>query len=188
MSDTIKAIDPIPLLPSVLGDFVKDISYRLQCAPDAAIVAALCETGAMLGKAIHIQMKHNDPSWKERPALWGAFIGHPASMKTPSSREALSPIMNVQQEYHFEYQQQLGQEGRNSTPRLKTCLLHEDTGESLYKVMSPRFNEDSKGALFFRDELSGWYYGIDKYRPGKGDDRQLWLQCHSGGPHLFLQI
>src|ERR1700730_10902840 len=80
-NQAIVTVDPLELLPSILADFVRDAVYRMQSPVDAAIVAGLCSAATMLGKDIRIQVKRNDPSWKERAALWSVIVGDPSTIK-----------------------------------------------------------------------------------------------------------
>jgi hypothetical protein len=66
-------------------------------------------------------------------------------------------------------------------PLDETVLIHDVTGEAVLLAMSPDFNGgDARGVLLHRDELSGWFLAMNKYR--SGDYRQLYLQAWSGGP------
>jgi hypothetical protein len=40
--------------------------------------------------------------------------------------------------------------------------------------------DNPRGLMLFRDELSGWFRSFNQYRPGP--DEQFYLKCHAGGP------
>lgn len=183
---------PIDLLPAPLRDFVRDTAYRMQAPADLVAIPALCSAGTMLGQDVRVQPKRNDTSWTERPALWGVGIALPSTGKSPAASAALKPIERLQAELHEEYlkvvQETLTEnlrrpkEEAQAAPPVETVLLHDATGEALYRVMSPEHNGNARGALLYRDELAGFFKALDKYRPAGGDDRQFFLQAWSGGP------
>ena len=45
---------------------------------------------------------------------------------------------------------------------------------------------ESRGLTMVRDELSGWVNNMSRY--SKGDDRQFFLECHSGGAYAVDRI
>ena len=45
---------------------------------------------------------------------------------------------------------------------------------------------ESRGLTMVRDELSGWVNNMSRY--SKGDDRQFYLECHSGGAYAVDRI
>ncbi|MBA6257447.1 MULTISPECIES: YfjI family protein [unclassified Colwellia] len=94
------------LLPLELKSFVRDTAERHQSPPDFLAVAALGALAAVLGNKVHICPKQHD-NWKVTPNLWALIIGPPSAMKTPSIKEAVKPLTNIEkgyQELHAEEQ------------------------------------------------------------------------------------
>lgn len=94
------------LLPLELRAFVRDTSQRHQSPPDFLAVAALGALAATLGNKVHICPKQHD-NWKVVPNLWVLLIGLPSAMKTPSIKEAIKPLTEIEkgyQEIHAEEQ------------------------------------------------------------------------------------
>ncbi|WP_197469002.1 YfjI family protein [Oleiphilus sp. HI0125] len=85
-------------LPPVLKRFVEDGAMRMQAPVDFIVVAALCSVGAAIGTSIRVQPKAMDTRYQIVPTLWGAIIGDPSSMKSPSISFALNPIQSLEGE------------------------------------------------------------------------------------------
>jgi hypothetical protein len=45
-------------------------------------------------------------------------------------------------------------------------------------------SENHKGMLLYRDELSGWVGGLERYGGGEGSDRAFYLQAYGGRPYV----
>lgn len=96
------------LVPELLKDFVFDTSHSMQAPADFIVVPLLISIGSIIGTACVLRPKQYD-NWEVVPNLWGACIGSPAMMKTPTIKEALKFIDGLQ----FEYGKQFDKE-RNS--------------------------------------------------------------------------
>jgi hypothetical protein len=84
-------------MPSALAPWVDDIATRLQCPPDYVAVAAITALGSTIGRRLGIKPQIKT-DWVEIPNLWGAFIGRPGMLKSPTMNEALRPL------YHLEHE------------------------------------------------------------------------------------
>ncbi len=83
-----KALLPVepfnPLqLPMPFMDYIYDVSERQQAPIDFIAVSALCGLAAVIGNGVRIAPKQHD-DWTIVPNLWGALIGQPSTMKTPT--------------------------------------------------------------------------------------------------------
>src|SRR5262249_54287166 len=62
-------------------------------------------------------------------------------------------------------------------PVLQRLTVNDATAESLVPIL----NENPRGVLLVRDEMSGWVQSMNQYREGgKGADQQFWLSVWSG--------
>lgn len=102
--------DPLPsvmpfnpeMLPEALRGFVMDVSNRQQSPPDFVAVTALCALSAVLGRKVLMRPKQND-DWTVTPNLWGAIIGRPSAMKSPSMKAALTPLYKLEEKFSGQY-------------------------------------------------------------------------------------
>lgn len=85
------------MLPSDLGDYILDIARRQQAPADFAAVATLCGVAAIVGNRVRIAPKQND-DWVVVPNLWGAIIGRPSAMKSPTMKSGLAMVFKLEAE------------------------------------------------------------------------------------------
>lgn len=79
------------MLPESIREYVFDIANRQQSLPDFVAVAAIVGLSGLLGRKVLIRPKQLD-DWSVTPNQWGAIIGRPSAMKSPSMKEALKPL------------------------------------------------------------------------------------------------
>ncbi len=92
-------------VPLTLSRYIYDIADRQQAPLDFIAVSALCGFAALIGNGVHIAPKQYD-DWKIVPNLWGALIGQPSTMKTPTMQAALAPITRLQKQWYKEWLKQ----------------------------------------------------------------------------------
>lgn len=110
--------DPLPkvmpfnpeMLPEALISFVMDVSNRQQSPPDFVAVTALCALSTVLGRKVLMRPKQND-DWTVTPNLWGAIIGPPSAMKSPSMKAALKPLYKLEDQFARQYDAEKKQHG-----------------------------------------------------------------------------
>ncbi len=184
---------PLDFLPEPFRTFVSDIAERTQAPPEFAAIPLIVGTGAVIGNAAVLQPKERDTAWRESPALWGCVIAPSGSCKTPPATQALKPVVSLQQELLRQweedteaYETELRKWEKGSKdgeppekPLRPTVILNEATQEGLALAMQ----ENPRGIFLYRDEIAGLFNSFDKYRAGKGDDRQFFLEAYSGGTY-----
>ncbi len=92
------------MLPEAIRDYVFDVAERQQSLPDFVAVTAIVGLSGLLGRKASICPKQLD-SWCVVPNQWGAIIGRPSAMKSPSMREALRPLWEFEKQAAQEYQE-----------------------------------------------------------------------------------
>lgn len=124
--------DVLPLqdemLPKAIRDYVLDIADRQQSLPDFVAVAAIVGLSSLLGRKASICPKQFD-SWEVTPNLWGALIGRPSTMKSPSMKEALKPLW----EFDVKAAQQFKTEIQNYEAEFELLKLEKNTSKYLAK-------------------------------------------------------
>jgi len=85
------------MLPEAIRAYVMDVADRQQSPPDFVAVASICGLSAVLGRKVLIRPKQHD-DWTVTPNQWGAIIGRPSAMKSPSMKEALRPLDKIQRD------------------------------------------------------------------------------------------
>jgi hypothetical protein len=124
------------------------------------------------------------------------IVGGPASKKTPAMNLALRPIRERQMALKTEYERQKEEYKAElahyiealkedpsarepEKPKLSRIYADDTTVERLADIL----NENCRGLLIIKDELSGWLGAMNQYKQGgKGADRQFWLSVHTNQP------
>lgn len=96
------------LVPEILRDYIKDVSIRMQCPPDFVAVAAVVGLAGVAGAKFRVFPKQLDSSFSIVPNLWGALVGAPSSMKSPTLSEGLRPLSSLQAEARKVFEEQRG--------------------------------------------------------------------------------
>src|SRR5262249_29116825 len=72
------------LLPDSIRPWIRDIADRMQVPIDYPAAAFVVIFGGAIGRRAVIQPKARDTAWIEVPNLWGALIGEPGVLKSPT--------------------------------------------------------------------------------------------------------
>lgn len=155
-------------LPASLYNFAKSNAYRLDNAPIEYIaVALIVSLSSLLGCGVRIKPKRNDTGWLEPSNTWGLVVGKPSMMKTPSLKAGMSPIKSLQ---------------NCADDDLFSFIVNDAT----YEAACIKAQENPKGILMFRDELSGWLNNLDK--PDRVQERAFYLEGFSVGSYEQIRI
>jgi putative DNA primase/helicase len=96
---------PLELLPDAFRPWVADAADRMQIPPDYIAIGIMVAAGAVIGRQIGIRPKRFD-DWTVVPNLWGAVIGRPGVLKTPSLEEALRPIRALESDARAQHEKE----------------------------------------------------------------------------------
>jgi 5S rRNA maturation endonuclease (ribonuclease M5) len=189
---TVPDAPPFPLdtLPPSMAGLVEEIGWAMNCPPDLAAVALLTLAGGAVANARHIAI--TDTHFQS-PCLFAAVVAPPGMAKSPPLRLLRQPFDGKEKAFRTHWQNQMaewqkqrderkekkGKQKEESEPRpkLKRCLVSNTTTESLQIIL----NENPRGVLMIRNEVSGLVAGMNQYKQG-GDDRQFYLDLWDGTP------
>ncbi|BCA96093.1 hypothetical protein TUM19329_24540 [Legionella antarctica] len=126
------------MLPESIRDYIFDVAERQQSLPDFVAVTAIIGLSGLLGRKASICPKQFD-SWCVVPNQWGAIIGRPSAMKSPSMKEALRPL------WQFEKQaaQQYKEDQQNHKEECILLELEATTAKSKAKEALKKNNRDA---------------------------------------------
>ena len=184
-------------LPDNFRAGVIDIAERLNCPMDFVAIPALVGAGALIGNKVGINPKAYDDSWIVYPALWGAIVGPPGSMKTPAQQSVFSAHYHLEEQslHTFindmaQYEQQLDQYARVSkdfkTSKTTVCpskpvapvRKRRVANDTTYQALGVILAENPTGILVLADELSGLLQSLDT--PGQEGARGFYLSGWGG--------
>ncbi|MDH5325332.1 MAG: YfjI family protein [Gammaproteobacteria bacterium] len=103
----VNELDP-DIIPDALRPRILDISDRLQIPPDFSAAAINVLLGSIIGRQVSMQPKALDHEWLVTPNLWGAIVGRPSVMKSPSITEVMKPLNKLVTEAISEHEKALG--------------------------------------------------------------------------------
>jgi putative DNA primase/helicase len=195
------------LLPTCFRDLVEDISDRMQVPSDYAGVACVAVLAGCVNRRATIRPKREDDSWVVVPNLWGGIVGHPGFMKSPVLRLVSSPLVQIEDLWRAEYEQQSGdydleQEKAQITweawrERYKRAIkkgepppiepdksLRRPTRKRLlitdatHERLHEILSENPAGIFVIRDELTSWFASLDKQ--GREQERGFFLTAWNG--------
>ena len=195
------------MIPEHLRPWLIDISNRMKCPLDFVASATIVMLSSLIGTRLSIKPKFYD-DWTITPNLWGAAIGDPSTMKTPSIAEVFKPLNRLITESRNQYEQEMisyeaelatyeaqkkvysAQEldrlkGKKSShtvsfpePVRKPTERRYMTNDATVEKLADLLNENPTGLLQFRDELTGLLAGWE--RNGREEDRAFYLEAWNG--------
>ena len=198
---------PLGLLPKPIGRYVGEAARSIHCDTSFVALPLLSALGATIGNTRRIVLKHGAFPWVEPPVLWTATVGFSGTAKSPAMKAALWCIERREQQAMRESERQQAEyagdmlkyemaltawkrSGHNEgepepeKPRPPICqrfVVSDVTVEAL----AERLNDNPRGILLARDELSGWLRSFDQYKSGKGGDCAHWLSMYDASVVRF---
>ena len=183
---------PTECLPLGIEMFARRQAAIMGADPAGMAMAALAVCGAAIPDCIELQVKRNDPTWREHARLWVALVGPPSRKKTPVFKAAIAPLRSIDNQLMRSYLQQceeyeaLDKDEKKSTPKPKQrrLIMSDSTTEAAQELLM----DSPDGVLSEQDELSGWFGSMDRYNTKGGGDRAFWLKAFNGGTYNLNRI
>jgi hypothetical protein len=167
---------PVQVFPKALRQFVEEGARAIGCPPEFLSVPLLVFAGTAIGTSRVLQVK---PGWREGPRLYAAIVADPGSKKSPALELILSTFWKQQQRKEREYQQALELYQKEQGVK-EPCMEQIITTDSTLEALAELLEQNPRGIIFCRDELTGWVRSMNQYKGGRGADRQAWLSFWSG--------
>ncbi|MEB3213832.1 MAG: DUF3987 domain-containing protein [Leptolyngbyaceae bacterium] len=168
-----------------------DAAQAMPTAPEFLFTTLLPTVASRIGTAAKVVIKAS-AQYTQPMVFWSAIVAHSGSMKTPSQRIILDPLMKLEQEAHERFQlemedyqaavetQKRKDRGADDPPPKipirRRYLTKDSTLESLQKLHA----ENPRGLLYYRDELAGSIKVRNQYRGGRGADEEAELDQWTG--------
>lgn len=193
------AYQPFPahLLPSPLRELVTEASKAIGCDESFVALPLLSCVGATIGNTARIVVKKG---WTPPACIWTMIVGESGTAKSPAFKVAKGPIQRQQKAmldehsvamdgYEQEKQQYdaaIKEHKRSKSsepppeqpeyPQPERVVVSDTTVEAL----APLLQQNPRGLLLQRDELSGWLGGFNAYKSSQGADEAHWLSMFDG--------
>ena len=191
---------PLEEFPPVLARFCREVAAAVGCDESFPAMVCLAVCAAAIGTSRQLCVKYG---WFVPPILWTILVGESGTQKSPPFRMAMAPLKDRQQRDADLYQSENCQyqsdmktykrehkawekkcEGpepqQPERPTRKRCIVQDATIEAL----APILNENTRGVLLARDELSGWLAGFDRYsnKSSASSEVPKWLEIYNLEP------
>ncbi len=139
-------VEPFSLLqlPMPLMDYIYEVADLQQSSLDFIAISALCGLAAVIGNGVRIAPKKHDNNWKIVPNLWGALVGQPSTLKTPTMQAALTPLYAFQEEWHKEW---LKKKEQQETKDILSELDKREKKKQAYKALKDQDEEQAFALL-----------------------------------------
>ena len=153
--------------------------------------------------------------WIEPCCLWLGAVGEPSSGKTPATkpvREILNKIEEERKQPYFaklatwkrirevakqkkkEWEDKV-KENPDSAPIFPSEAIAPTKpqtysfvyGDATPEIIMKNMKNNIKGAILFRDELSGWICGMNRYNSGSSE-RGFWLEAFNGNKFVCDRV
>ena len=181
---------PVTLLPAMLQEYIEAAAESLAVDIAYILLPLLSAIASAIGNSRSILLK---PGYIEPPVIWTGIIGNISSRKSPSIQTACFAISLHERELlkqNIEAAEQYAEElarweatkkslrgPKPEPPAIITCKMDDLTLE----VLTDRLEQNHRGVLVAKDELSHWLASFDQYRStSKGSDVSRWLSIHTG--------
>ncbi len=192
---------PVDALPEPVREFVAVGSEAIGCDPVMIVQPVMAMIAATIGNTRRVALKEG---WTEPAVLWPIVVADSGTLKSPAFDLALRPIRKKQSErlrahkqiaeaYEAELANYESEKARwkrrgfgdpPAKPERPTAVRYL-VGDTTCEALAVRLNENPRGLLVARDELSGWLRGFDQYKAGgKGGDAANWLEMFRAEPVL----
>lgn len=184
---------PVDVLPEPIAKYVREGASAIGCEPAFVALPLLSALASAIGNTYRLSLKR---SWTEPAIVWTCVIGESGSAKSPAIELALKHVRRREHDAMTEHAEamelhELAVQDHKSPPRTgkgrettavpvppicRRSIVDDVTTEKVAQLLQ----ENPRGLLLARDELSGWLGGFDRYTNGKGGDAAKWLEVFGG--------
>lgn len=187
---------PTHCLPEPWASFVRQGAAALKC--DEALVAlpVLSVLAGAIGTSRRI---HLGAEWFEPAVLWTCVVQESGGRKSPAAELSVDLVQARQKRQVKEFKQdqkeykrllqeykEIADSENPGEPPAKPILKRSIVGDITIEKLSGILDDNRRGVLLYRDELSGWVGSFTRYKvSGGGSDESNWLSVHRAGPITY---
>lgn len=126
--------------------------------------------------------------WSDNANLWVAIVGERGTAKSPMIGFCVAPLNSIESDFHRNWlydiniYNELSKKDKEITtkPQRDQRFTSDVTTEGLIKLLS--YNQ--RGIGLYKDELKGFFSGMNQYKGGQGEDKQFYLQAFNNSSYL----
>ena len=178
-------------LPEPLRSFAER-GLALDCDPALVILPCLSTAASCIGNTRTLMLRRD---WRGPCVFWTAIVSESGTRKSPANLLPVKHLFDVQHRLLRDYQvekeawEEAQQERRRqrrggipatSTPGEKPQYRQMVCSDVTVECLATILQDNPRGVLLWRDELSGWFGSFNRYREA-GTDLPQWLEFFRAG-------
>ncbi len=177
---------PIEVFPDELKKLSFTLSEVLQVPAELPACCMLPIIGSAVGNALKVSPRFD---WVSSPFIWFMLIAATGFGKTHLIDMLMKPLDKLQSEAYKEYEDLVelydaalrkAKKNPETDVPVKPYMKHYKVSDFTVETLVDIFCRDPNGILISRDELSGFFFGFNQYKAGRGNDRQQILELFNG--------
>lgn len=190
-----ESLDLHEFLPDPLAKPLIKLASRMGIRPEVFLLTLLTGISTLHKVGTHLIMNFED-KFVVPPNLFAGIVGDSGQKKSPVMRvliqnpldaleEEANESLKLQHEEEIAEYRNLSEEERDELfpdgkPEPKVPIDYYFSDGTVEGINRQFERQPERGLLYLRDELSGLFNSYDKYRNGKGSDRQDFLSFFDG--------
>lgn len=195
-----------------LEDWVNQTAETTNAPVDYVAFSLLAGAAGVIGLSRTISPK---TGWEECCCLWIGAVGEPSSGKTPATTPIRKILNSVEDSRKCSYLEKLAQwkrdkeiakhykkewedrvkENPDLAPKFPSNAITPPKpqtyrfvyGDTTQEALTNDMERNIKGAIIFRDELSAWITGMNRYNSGSSE-RGFWLKAFNGNKFICNRV
>ncbi len=196
---------PVEVFPEQIRSYVVACATSIGCDESFVALPMLSGLASAIGNTRKIKIKR---AWTEPAIIWAAIIAEPSKYKSPALELALLAIQERGRFFredhakaintwetahsnweiqHTAWKQAASKAARSGNdfddapePPERPVCSRTWTDDTTTEALVSKLQENPRGLLMIRDELSGWF-NFDRYAGGRGGgDVEKWLRVFGG--------
>lgn len=195
-----------------LEDWVKQTAESTNAPVDYVAFSLLAGAAGVIGLSRSISPW---AGWEETCCLWVGAIGEPSSGKTPATtpiRKILNEIevsrknkysdklaewkkeKEVAKQRKKEWEEKIKENPDTASNFPSSAIIPPKPqtyrfvyGDTTQEALTSDMERNTKGAILFRDELSAWISGMNRYNSGSSE-RGFWLEAFNGNKFICNRV
>lgn len=188
---------PVDVLPRVCSDFVRQAARSIDCDESMIALPLLGSAAAAIGNSCRIELKRD---YSEPSVIWAGIVCESGTRKSSALESPLKPVRkregheiqkfkdaladyNAAMQNHKVAAQAWQKKGHKQgepapeEPEKPICRRF-TVSDITTEALAVRLEQNPRGLLLVRDELAGFFTGLNQYKGGKGADEAAFLAMH----------
>lgn len=184
---------PVDVFPKAVANFIRDYSAGSGSQEPYVVTGVLACTAGICDEST-IMVKDG---YEEGCNLFLCNVGPPGVTKTSPMKAALKPLMKLEAQKNKVYKEKREawenamkacskkaekEQLKENQPKREPCKIVTDGSiEAMFMHMEAQYDSGRQPhCVMVRDELNGFFGGMNKFKKSGGDDNEMWLQLFSG--------